>query len=214
MPVLIALLNDLPLDQVWEVEDLLIHLAGDKAPSERAGSDAASRAASVAAWTTWWGKQENTVDLSRLATASRDRGLLLVIEQQGPKGQGRVLELSPAGKVRWQVEGLMWPWDAQVCPNGHIFVVEQQNRVSERDRQGKIIWQKICNNPFSCHACATATSSFWAAINSSSLTRPARKCSASNSPATSSAVASSPMGKWPSSPIRGSTFASTRPASK
>jgi len=150
MPVLIALLNELPLDRVWEVEDLLVHLAGDKAPNERIGNDAASRTAGVAAWKTWWGKQESSVDLARLASANRDRGLLLVIEQQGPKGQGRVLELSPAGKVRWQIEGLMWPWDAQVCPNGHILVVEQQNRVSERDRQGKIIWQKVCNNPFSC----------------------------------------------------------------
>jgi HEAT repeat protein len=150
MPVVIALLNDLPLDQVWEVEDLLVHLASEKGPAERIGNDAASRVASVAAWKTWWSKQEASIDLARLASANRDRGLLLVIEQQGAKGQGRVLELSSAGKVRWQVEGLMHPWDAQVCPNGHILVVEQQNRVSERDRQGKVIWQKACNNPFSC----------------------------------------------------------------
>ena len=150
MAPLIALLGDLPLDRVWEVEDLLVHLAGDKSPTERVGPDAASKTASVAAWKTWWSKEQKTIDLTRLASADRDRGLMLVIEQQGPKGQGRVLELTAAGKVRWEVDGLAWPWDAQVCPNGHILVVEQQNRISERDRQGKIVWQKTLNNPFSC----------------------------------------------------------------
>ncbi len=150
LPVLIALLKDLPLEQVWEVEDLLIHLAGDKAPGERVGNDAASRAAAVAAWKTWWSKEKKTIDLARLMSGNRERGLLLVIEQQGPTGQGRVLELNPAGKVRWHVDGLAWPWDAQVLPNGHLLIVEQQNRVTERDRQGKVLWTKVLNNPFSC----------------------------------------------------------------
>src|SRR5262249_14343383 len=39
VPVLIALLADLPLDQVWEAEEVLATLAGDKAPNQRVGND-------------------------------------------------------------------------------------------------------------------------------------------------------------------------------
>jgi HEAT repeat protein len=151
MPVLIALLGELSVEQVWEVEDLLLYLAGEKAPNERVGADAASRKASVTAWGKWWTKEEKTLDLVKLRGANRDRGLLLVIEQQNPMtGQGRVLELSASGKVRWQIEGLIWPWDAQVCPNGNVLVIEQSQHLRERDRKGKVLWEKMCNNVFSC----------------------------------------------------------------
>ncbi len=147
MPALIALLNDMPLDQVWEVEDLLSHLAGDETPDKHVGKDAASRKASVKAWTEWWAKHEKTIDLAQLASGTRDRGLLLIIEMQ----QGRVLEVSRAGQVRWQIQGLQWPWDAQVCPNGNVLIVDQSgNRVTMRDRQGKEVWSRGCNNAFGC----------------------------------------------------------------
>jgi HEAT repeat protein len=147
VPVLIALLGELPLEQVWEVEDLLIHLAGDKAPSERIGGAAATRTASVAAWKTWWRKEEKTVDLARLHQAERDLGLMMLVEMQ----MGRVVELNRNGKVRWKIEGLQWPWDAVVCPNGNVFLIHMSGaQVSLRDRQGKEIWQKPVNQAFTC----------------------------------------------------------------
>jgi HEAT repeat protein len=147
VPVLIALLGVLPLEQVWEAEDLLVHLGGDTAPAERVSSEAAARTASVEAWKTWWRKEEKTVDLARLTSMTRDLGLTLIVEMQ----QGRVLELSRSGKVRWKIEGLHQPWDAAVCPNGEVFVAHQNhNQVSLRDRQGKEIWQKPVNQPFNC----------------------------------------------------------------
>ncbi len=148
MPVLIALLADLPVEQVYEVEDLLALLAGDKAPTERIGSDAASRKASVAAWKAWWSKEEKTVDLAKLHSETRDRGLLLGIEMQQ---NGRVVEMNRSGQVRWQIQGLQWPWDAVVCPNGNVFVIHMSgNQVSLRDRQGKEIWQHACQQAFTC----------------------------------------------------------------
>jgi HEAT repeat protein len=148
VPVLIALLGDLPLEQVWEVEDLLVQLAGDTAPAERVTSDAATRAASVEAWKTWWRKEEKTVDLARLTSIARDLGLSLIVEMQQ---NGRVLELSRGGQVRWKLEGLQWPWDAAVCPNGDVFIVHMSgNQVSLRDRQGKELWQKPVNQAFNC----------------------------------------------------------------
>jgi HEAT repeat protein len=147
VPVLIALLADLPLERVWEAEDALTTLAGDTAPSERVGSSADSRTASVEAWKAWWGKEEKNVDMARLADTRRDSGHLLVIENQG----GRVAEMTRSGKIRWKIEGLQWPLDAVVCPNGNVFVIHQSGQwLSMRDRQGKELWQRNANQAFLC----------------------------------------------------------------
>lgn len=143
MPVLIALLGELPMEQVWDVEDMLFRLAGDKSPDKRISDDKASRTASMDAWKKWWSKAEKTIDLAKLSSSTRDRGLLLVIENQG----GRVLELSRTGQIRWEIKGLQWPQDAQVLANGHVLIVENNGmRVVERDRQGKEHWSVACNN--------------------------------------------------------------------
>jgi HEAT repeat protein len=147
VPVLIALLADLPLDQVWEAEDVLTALAGDTAPNQRVGSDKKSRTASVDAWKAWWRKEEQNVDLAKLNDTEQVSSQLLVIDMQA----GRVLEVSRNGKVRWQLQGPQWPWDAVVCRNGNVFVAQQNtNQVSMWSRQGKELWQKPCNMPFYC----------------------------------------------------------------
>jgi HEAT repeat protein len=147
VPVLIALLADLPLDQVWEAEDVLSALAGDKAPNQHVGKDKASRTASVEAWKAWWRKEEKNVDLAKLNDPERGSGLLLAVDMQA----GQVLEVSRDGRVRWKLQGPQWPWDALICRNGNIFVVQQNtNQVSMWSRQGKEIWQKQCNMPFYC----------------------------------------------------------------
>jgi hypothetical protein len=40
--------------------------------------------------------------------------------------------------------------DAQVLPRRNVLVVEQNNRVSERDRQGRVVWDKVFPNVFAC----------------------------------------------------------------
>jgi HEAT repeat protein len=145
VPTLIDLLGDLPFDQVWEAEDVLTTLAGDNAPKERVGKDKPSRAASIKAWKTWWGKEEKNVDLARLSDTERDSGLLLAVDFQ----QGRVLEVSRNGHIRWQIQGPQWPMDAVVCRNRNIFVAQQNsNQVSMWSRQSKELWQRPCNMPF------------------------------------------------------------------
>ncbi|HTU18494.1 MAG TPA: HEAT repeat domain-containing protein [Gemmataceae bacterium] len=147
VPVLIALLADLPVDQVWEAEDALTTLAGDKAPSERVSGDKASRTASVNAWKAWWGKEEKNVDLARLTNAERGNGTLLAVDMQA----GRILEISRGGRIRWQLQGPQWPWDAVVCRNGNVFITQQNNnQVAMWSRQGKELWTRQCNLPFTC----------------------------------------------------------------
>src|SRR5262249_54039341 len=53
VPVLIALLDELPAEQLGEVEDVLCTLAGDKAP-ESSGTSAEERKKYRAAWDAWY----------------------------------------------------------------------------------------------------------------------------------------------------------------
>lgn len=147
VPVLIALLAELPLAQAWEAEDVLTILAEDDSPQERVTDDKASRKASVAAWNKWWKKEEKNVDLAKLSDTERSNGNFIVAEMNG----GRVLEVSRDGRIRWQIRGPQWPWDAIVCRNGNIFVVSQHtNQVALFNREGKQLWQQQCNLPFAC----------------------------------------------------------------
>jgi HEAT repeat protein len=148
---LIRTLKDVPMDNAWEVEDLLTKVAADKAPSAPLGDAKDSREKAVTAWEKWYKESEAGLDLTKIDfTNNVGTGQLIVLEQYNPRkgGQGRVLEMDASGKVRWEMV-LNYPHDAQVLRNGNILVVEQQNRVTERDRKGKILWDKYFNNnPF------------------------------------------------------------------
>jgi HEAT repeat protein len=149
IPALIALLKDLPIDSVWEVEDYLSKVAGDKTPSEVVTLDAASRGKAVEAWNKWWSTHGKTIDLARLDLNSREMGFYLVVENWNPmRGRGRILEVDGTGKVRWEIGDLMWPTDAQVLRGGNVLVIEQQNRVTERTRANKIVWDKYFPSVF------------------------------------------------------------------
>jgi HEAT repeat protein len=149
IPVLIALLAELPLEQAWEAEDFLLNVAGQRAP-RLALTDEASRTPTRDAWARWWREYGADFPLTP-PPADQQRGGLLVVENFNLIGsRGRVLEVNPAGKVRWQIDGLAFPWDAQVLPNGQILVVEQNNRLSLRDRKGAVVWEKQLLGLFSC----------------------------------------------------------------
>jgi HEAT repeat protein len=150
VPTLIALLGELPEEQAFEVEEHLRRLAGERAPTVYIGGDRAARGPVVEAWRGWWRDNSGDVDLAALGTTARDSGHLLVIEQSGPRGTGRILEVSPSGKMRLELENVLNPLDAQVLPGRRLLVLEQANRVTERDRDGKMIWQKNAVNIFGC----------------------------------------------------------------
>jgi HEAT repeat protein len=144
-PVLVALLGELPLEQAWEAEDYLLRVAGDHAPPVSIEEDAGRRQATVDAWRQWWREHGRSVDLALVDARSHAAGQFLVVEQQSAKGTGRVLEVNGV-KVRWQIEGLQFPWDAQPLPGGRVLVLEQNNRLTERDREGRVVWQRTVPN--------------------------------------------------------------------
>ncbi|MFO0846465.1 MAG: HEAT repeat domain-containing protein [Gemmataceae bacterium] len=139
VPAMIGLLKDLPLALAWEVEDYLGDLAGDRAPLEAVSEDPASRAKAAAAWGRWWGDSHKSVALGA-AAGRRESGHYLLVENYNQAfGRGRVLEVDQSGKTLWEVRDLNFPNDAQVLRNGHVLVIEQQSRLSERDRSGKVV---------------------------------------------------------------------------
>jgi HEAT repeat protein len=152
VPVLIDLLARLPVDRVWEAEELLTLLAGDKGPSVAVNGDAAAREKARDAWAAWWTNNRDTVDLAKLDPAEQhELGYLLIVENQTPgKAFGRVLELDGAGKVRWQVENVPGAQDAQVVGGNRVLIIDNNGqRVSERETStGKILWEKPVNSAF------------------------------------------------------------------
>jgi HEAT repeat protein len=152
VPALIDLLATLPSDRVWEAEEMLTLLAGDKAPSVSVAGEAAAREKAREAWVVWWTDNSDTVDLAKLNPSEQhELGYLLVVENQ-TLGQpsGRVMELDGAGKVRWQLDKVFGPQDAQVVGGNRVLIVDNNGqRVSERETAtGRIVWEKPVNSAF------------------------------------------------------------------
>jgi HEAT repeat protein len=149
VPALIDLLVQAPQTLLWQVEEALFQLAGDKAPSIAAAdlpSEARRRARD--AWAAWWEREGPSLDPARAAQSDAPLGLTLGVEYN----TGRVWEAGPDGTVRWELTGLSGPMDAQVLPGGRVLVAEANaRRVSERDRLGRIVWeQKVEGEPTGC----------------------------------------------------------------
>jgi hypothetical protein len=150
IPVLIDLLVQAPQAQAWRVEDLLVRLAGDKAPPVSLGPDEASRRKCKEAWSAWWKIAGATIDLAQLLKATQWLNYTLAIVLDGPgESSGRVLELDPHKNTRWEITGLQFPMDAQVLPGERVLITEHTgNRVTERDARGATIhWEHKINRP-------------------------------------------------------------------
>jgi HEAT repeat protein len=83
IPVLIALLTELPASETGLAEDYLLSLAGDQAPQVANGTDAAARQKAREAWAAWWKGQDGSAllkELNRrtLPDADRTRALSLI----------------------------------------------------------------------------------------------------------------------------------------
>jgi hypothetical protein len=133
----------------WQAEELLIALAGDKAPDlSISNPEEGARRRCLEAWRAWWKANRETVDLGRLTSAQRLLGFTLGIEYN----TGRVWECGMDGKLRWQIRDLRGPMEAQVLPGGRVLVAESNaNTLSERDLTGKVLWSKAL--PISPNGC-------------------------------------------------------------
>lgn len=147
VPVLIDSLVEAAPEQISPAEDLLIRLSGGQPPATSTpGNDKDSRTKFRDAWAAWL-KTQNPVDMSRLDDSPRQLGYTLVVIP----GNGRVLEIDRNGKTRWEINGLQYPFDAQVLPNGNVLVAEFHGRkVTERTVANKVVWEKAVTWPIGC----------------------------------------------------------------
>lgn len=150
VPVLIDALPSLSLHQAWQAEDILYRIADGKAPpTVSLGTDEAGRKKCRDAWQAWWKEHNATADLAKLGATQRLLGHTLVVLLD----IGRVMELGPDNQPRWQVDGLMFPLDAQFVPgdpqSGDRLLVAEYHagRVTERNLKGEIVWEKKIGGP-------------------------------------------------------------------
>jgi HEAT repeat protein len=155
VPALIGLLGELSPDQLWPAEEVLVRLAGDKAPPVALGSNEATRKAARDAWQKWYTEHKDAIDLAKLEQPEALLGYTLVVQQNINKGvvggkiraPGEILELTPDKKVRWSFDLQNQPVDAQVIGENRVLVAEYLSMtVSERDFKGNVVWEKRLPN--------------------------------------------------------------------
>lgn len=146
VPVLIKVLPHIDRVYALRIEDLLLQMGeGDKnLPECRVGTDKETREKCRTAWLSWWKNQGKKIDLSKKKLKQRIRGFTVVVLLD----ENKVREVGVNNEVRWEINDVKFPLDLQVLPNGNILVAEyNESRVTERNREGDIVWQYRIANP-------------------------------------------------------------------
>lgn len=156
LPVLVELLNHLPPEQLWPVEEILIRLAGDKTPAVSLGTTEETRKACFVAWNKWLGDNP-TLSLKKLDDIAPMLGLTVIVQQKvrvavGGRVAGEILELDNLKQKKWSFEVANYPVDAQVYEDKgetRVVVAEfQASQVSIRDKTGAVIKEfRVGGNP-------------------------------------------------------------------
>jgi hypothetical protein len=148
IPALAAQLIDTPLNLAWQVEELLVRLAGESAPGVSLGTgDAETRLKCRNAWVQWALKHGERADLTRVQDLRRLLGLTLGIEYNTK----RIWECTPDGAIRWEITNLHGPMEAWVLPGNRVLIADGNN-VTERDFKGTILrsFENINSGPTGC----------------------------------------------------------------
>lgn len=97
---------------------------------------------------TWFEANKGKIQLIK-SSSSRLLNPILLVENMNPeKKSGRVLLLGGKGGVVWEIINLNSPNDAKFN-QGRVLISEAgNNRVTERDIRGNILWEKQIQNPF------------------------------------------------------------------
>ncbi len=168
VPVLVELLGSPRLERPWQIEDVLLRLAGDKAPMVSLGTTDETRKKCRDAWHEWLTKQGDKIDLAKLDQVPATLGYTLIVQvnQNAMIGgrfrgnEGEIVEMDAKQKKLWgfQVGGPNGPatiaLDAAVVREGRVLVAEANGaRVTERDFKGAIKWeQNVGNTPIGVQA--------------------------------------------------------------
>jgi hypothetical protein len=147
VPDLLAMIPKLPRGRIWQLEEFLLQLAGDTKPADgKFGKSEESLNKAKDAWTAWWTKKGDMLDLVKFDFKPRITGHTDIIEYDY-RGYGvyRVVTLGPDLKEKAKIGGtgvnnMNYPSDVKRLSNGNYLIAEQNgNRITERDSNGKII---------------------------------------------------------------------------
>jgi HEAT repeat protein len=140
VPALIEVLGESPSVTLWQqAEEALYATAGDIAPAIPIKSGAADeRKEASEQWAAWWRQKGDQVLLGRKDDYPTD---VCAVAETGARN--RVFEWRPEGKPRFNITDLVGPVDVRVLPGKRLLIAEQNGRrVTERDFNGKIIWEQ------------------------------------------------------------------------
>jgi hypothetical protein len=146
----VALLAELPPEQMRPVEEILTRLAGDGTPPVSLGPTEDSRRAAYEAWNEWLTKNEGKLELAKLNEIPPLLGHTVVVQQQiranaGNRVAGEIKEIDKDKNELWKFEVQSYPVDAQVFKeNGELRVLVaefQANQVTIRNptKDGAVI---------------------------------------------------------------------------
>ncbi|NBO91556.1 MAG: hypothetical protein EBV06_04475 [Planctomycetia bacterium] len=138
--------TDRPLSRETSLaEDLLLRLAGDRAPVP-SGTDETARKNYRKAWEAWWKEQGEKVDLEVAIEYARIAGFTTVVLLD----RDEIIDLDASNRVRFRITGLGMPLDVQRLPKDRVLVAEHNaGRVTERDSKGDIVWEHRVSSPLS-----------------------------------------------------------------
>ncbi len=134
IPDLIALTPDVPHNRLRQIEELLLHVAGEHPADGRFGKTPAEKGKAAEAWTTWWKAKGGSVDLVKFPFKPKLLGITEIIELDSRLGQGRVICLGPDMSELWQISRGSYIADARLLPNGKVLLVDMTySQVGEWD---------------------------------------------------------------------------------
>jgi hypothetical protein len=159
VPVLIDLLAELPVAEAEHIESMLLQLAGESAPKgslddrrdagptntqDRRDASPTARDKYRDAWAEWWKRRGDALDLATIELSPHYRGYTLAVCMAAVRGRGArfgcILEFDARGRTRWQMQGLLYPVDAQVLDERRVLVTEYRSaQVTERNHNGDIL---------------------------------------------------------------------------
>lgn len=147
VPDLIALTPTLPRGRLWQVEDLLLQLAGEHPPGGRFGKGEEALAKARDAWAAWWAKAGPAADPGKLPDAPRVQGVLDLVEHElNGFGAGSVTSVGPDGRDRWRFVARGGN-ELRVTAGGRVLTIEGNSQVVERDLTGRTVHSQPLNQP-------------------------------------------------------------------
>lgn len=148
IPDLIAMIPQLPRGRVWQLEELLLQIAGKHPEGGRFGKSEEALVKARDAWTDWWKANAGTLDFTTKALKLRIEGYTDLIEfDQRGYGQSRIVTLGPDLKEKASLTGARNPTDVRMLSNGRFLVIENYREVNERQPNGDVKNLKSLNQP-------------------------------------------------------------------